>query len=54
MAVGCRNGYNPSTIALYNAYNGQYLNLQLATSSDPWFTTVDVSGRFVLITNYAI
>ena len=46
MAVGCRN---ENGISLYNAYNGTYLNLQLATSNFPELTAVDASGRFVSI-----
>ena len=52
MAVGCQGNNGP--IYLYNAYNGSYLNLQLETLHDQLFTTVDASGRFVLITNYVI
>ena len=50
MAVGCWNG----PIALYNANNGTYLNLTLATSYWPFATAVDASGRFVSISFYAI
>ena len=50
MAVGC--WYNQ--VALYNAYNGSYLNLQLATSNYPSFTVVDASGRLVSLSNNVI
>ena len=47
MVVSCADDSNPSTIALYNANNGTYLNLQLTTSFQPFVTAVDASGRFV-------
>ena len=50
MAVSCWGG----SILLYNAYNGTFLNLQLAASSNSWFTAVDASGRFVSMSSYAI
>ena len=52
MAVGC----NDFLISLYNAYYGTYLNLQfqLAPSNVPYFTAVDVSGRFVSMSSSAI
>ena len=54
MAVSCFNG-GDGPIALYNAYNGTYLNLQLSTSSYyPLATAVDASGRFVSMSVSAI
>ena len=46
MAVSCNNFSNNRTILLYDAKNGTYLNLQLATSG-PCVTAVDASGRFL-------
>ena len=51
MAVSCGD-YN-RLIYLYNAYNGTYLNQQLA-SSYTYFTAVDSSGRFVSTSEFLI
>ena len=50
MAVSCDEG----PIALYNARNGTYLNLQLEPSNEPYFTAVDANSRFVSMSSTAI
>ena len=52
MAVSC---YNTYIIGLYNAGDGTYLNLTLASYSGySYFTAVDASGRFISMSRYGI